>query len=107
MKKILGVGIMGIFLFILLLSVLATYIKTGTTDTFTFKSLLEIFSNSPMVDVSWSNVDLTIYADWGVFNFLKSFLNWFAQIFEFLVTIVGMLWQGLNYMFYFVRTLFV
>lgn len=107
MKKILGFGIFGVFLICILLIVFSSFLKTGTISSFTFKSLLDIFSNIPSVDIGWSYLDLTIYGDWGFFNFLRVYLNWFTEIWEFLLVIVGMLWQGLNYILYFVRVLFV
>lgn len=107
MKKVLGVGIFGVIIFILLLIVFSSYLRSGDTTSFTFMSLLDVFSDVPSIDVSWSKVDLTIYADWGVFNFLKSFLNWFTSIWEFFIVVIGMIYEGLGYIFYLVRNLFV
>lgn len=107
MRKILGVGIFGIFIISILFVVFSSYLRTGNIESFTFKSLIDVFSNVPLIDVGWSEIDLTVYADWGPFNFLKSIWNPLASIWEFCVSIIGMLWQGLNFMFYFVRSLFV
>lgn len=54
---------------------------TGSDNIFTFTSLLEAFSSAPSIPTSWitSFVSNKIVADWGVFEFLRNFLNSFVM----------------------------
>lgn len=106
MKKFSYIGIFGIVVFILISISLYTYFSTGSPSSISFSSFLDVLAKAPNVDISWSMVDLTIYSDWGVFNFVKYFLNAQALCFEFSLFIVGALWQGLNYIVYFFNVLF-
>lgn len=104
MKRFLGIFI--IIFSILFIVVFYGSLRNGNSDSFTFNYLLEVFTNAPEVDVSWSYVDLTIYTDWNVFNFLRDFINLSISIIEFGLFIIGCIWQGLNYIFYLLQSLF-
>lgn len=106
MKKIVGIGIFGIIIFILLSISLYSYLSDGNMSDLTLQSFLDILADAPSVDVSWSMVDLSITADWGTFNFLKEFFNLFISIIEFVLFIIGALWKGLNYILYIINSLF-
>ncbi len=41
----------------------------------TFQSFLDSIQNMPSITNFAANFDLTISADWGVFNFLRDFIN--------------------------------
>ena len=94
-----------IFLFIFIIA-FSGFLRGEVASDITFTGLLNYLSNSPSIDVSWSFIDLTIYADWGVFNFLKLFFNWFTDIIEVLVMLFGMIIKGLSFIIYFIKGLF-
>lgn len=66
------------------------YIRTGTFIDFSFKSLIDYFAGMPDVSISFATFNLEIYADLGVFNFVKSLWNPIACIMEFGITLSGM-----------------
>lgn len=84
-------------------------VATGSSQEVTFSSLLDILSGAPVIDNSWvqSFRDLSISSDWGVFNFLRDFLNTLMQIISFALYIVSGLVQVVVYFAYFIRSLFV
>lgn len=94
------------FLAILLMFVfVGNYLRTGMPFELSFKGFIEFLSNAPSFDISWSMVDLTIYGDWGIFNFLREFFNWFTDIWEVCITLFGMIIESIEFIFYFVKGL--
>ena len=92
--------------FILLFISLAFYLTTGTTSQITLTGLLNFFSTEmSSIDISWSLVDLTIVGDWGIFEFLRNFLNWFTTIIEVSISLFGMIYRVLVFSFRFVTGL--
>lgn len=107
MKKIIG-SVLAFFLMAILIFSLASYLTYGSTSSnLTFIGFLNYLAGAPNIELSWMTLDLTIYADWGVFNFLRSFLNFFTDIFEVLLFVFGLITKGLGYIIYFVHGLFV
>jgi len=97
---------LGSFLILLLMFiVVGNYLRTGMPYDLTFKSFIEYLSNAPSFDISWSMVDLTIYGDWGLFNFLKDIFNWFTDIWEVCITLFGMIIETIEFIFYFAKGL--
>lgn len=94
-----------IFLFIFIIA-FVHYLRFGTLSDITFTGLLNLLSNAPEFDVSWSLVDLTIYGEWEVFDFFRIFLNWITDIIEVLVFLFGMVIKALNFIIYLARGLF-
>lgn len=75
-------------------------------DTFTFTAFLEYISNAPAVDISF--VELwNLGGNWGVFEFLRNFFNMFGSVLSFLVWLGKNIISVLQYVFYFVRFIFV
>ena len=74
--------------------VFSHYIRTGTFINFSFKSLIDYLSGMPDVSVAFATIDLTITADWGAFNFLRSFINAISGGFEVMWTMSGMIIQA-------------
>ena len=107
MKKALGIGIFSFIILVLLLIVFSSYVRTGTLTSFSFKSLLDIFSGVPTVNLSFARPDLTIYYDWGAFNFLRSYINLLTLIPELILTIGSLLWEGITYIFFFAGLFFI
>ena len=98
-------SIFAIILVLLIIVSLAQFLRTGTAGNMGFSGFINFLSNAPSFDINWSIIDLTIYSDWGIFEFLRIFINWFTAIFEVLVFIFGMLVETIEYLFYFIRGL--
>lgn len=79
-----------LFLFIIVFSY---YIRTGQLIDFSFKSLVDYLSGMPDITFTLSKIDLTIYSDWGFFNFLRDFINIFSGLTEFSLQFSGMIGQ--------------
>lgn len=100
------VGIFGVIFLVIFIIVFGNFVVASNHYTFTFKGLLDYLANIPKVDTSWVYVDLTIYTDWGIWNFLRDFFNGFISIIEFWFFLTGCLYQLLNILFYFISNLF-
>lgn len=74
----------------------------------TFSSFLDLLQNSPVINMPfrWFN-DLTITSDWGLFNFLRDFINLNAGIVSVLACIAVGFINFFIYVFYFLRFIFV
>jgi len=99
-------SVFSIVLIFLIIVSLAQFLRTGSAGNMGFAGFINFLANAPTFDVSWSMIDLTIYAKWPALDFIRVFINWFTSIFEVLVFIFGMLVETLEYLFYFVRGLF-
>jgi purine-cytosine permease-like protein len=97
-------GVFGVIVLVLAIIVIAQSL-TGSTAPFTFQSLLDIASNAPSISANWSIVQDIILGDWGIFNFLRDFINFSISITQVLVCICDLLFDSLSYIFYFVRSL--
>lgn len=85
-----------------------SYVRSllGASD-ITFASFLEFIQSVPEVSFASTFIDLTIVGDWGIFEFLRNFLNIFTNIFSVLIFLFGGLVQILLYAVYIVRYLFL
>lgn len=81
---------LGIVLFVLLFMNLF-YGALGHTEPLTFTGFFEYMSNFNFDVSSFTNIDMTIYSDWGLFNFLRDFINQFTGILSLSLTIMGLL----------------
>ena len=73
----------------------------------TFTSFLEFIQSVPEVSFASNFIDLTILGDWGIFDFLRNFLNIFTNLMSVIVYLFGGLVQLLLYVVYIVRYLFL
>lgn len=73
----------------------------------TFTSFLEFIQSVPEVSFASNFIDMTILGDWGVFEFLRQFLNIFTNLISVIVYLFGGLVQLLLYVVYIVRYLFL
>ena len=103
-KKRSNFNIFVLILFILIFISLSNYLKSGNLSTLTFKSLLEFLANAPSFDISWSLIDINL-GDWGMFNFIRGFINIVVNIFEVLVMLFGMICESLEFLLYLVKGL--
>lgn len=99
--------ILRVLLIVSVCLVLLALIRTINGGTpVTFSGFLEYVSNCPNI-TSRAWLDYTIYADWGVFNFLRDFLNIFTSLFSVLLYVFANLVQIVLYVGYFVSFIFV
>lgn len=102
-----AVGIFGIIILILFVVAFSHYIRTGTFIDFSFKSMIDYLATMPDVSLQFMQIDLTAYGDWGLFNFAKSIWNFIAPLFEFSITITGMITQSFVVIWFLVTMLFI
>ena len=73
----------------------------------TLTSFLDYIHSAPQVVANGGFVDLSIVGDWGIFNFLRDFLNIFTGLLSCLLYLGGMLVQTITYLVWFVKYLFI
>lgn len=98
-----------VILSFIVLALIAVYIVRYSDGGFTvptFSSLLEMLSNVPDISISLETI-VPISLDWGVFNFLRDFFNVFVKLFNLVLWIADNLLICLEYIFYFLRWIFV
>ncbi len=92
---------------ILLVYELISY-ATGRLTSITFDGFLSVLENAPVFPVELlSQLDFTITLDWGVFNFLRDFINLFAPVLTVLSFVGLLLYNAIAYLLYFLRWLFL
>lgn len=97
---------LSVVLCVLLILVVMRFLLVPNAPIYTFQSLLEVLQGTPTM-VPWSNfIDLTIYADWGLFNFFKDFINSITGIIEFLLWLTNLLTYTLEFIGYYLRAFF-
>lgn len=100
-----GLGIFGLVVGILLSVSLIRSLMGGSSVT--FGGLLQYLSCAPTINMSLKSFDIIpSFGDWGVFNFLSTFLNWFITIFNVLIFVFKGLAQVAVYLVYFIKFLF-
>lgn len=100
-----GLGIFGLIVGILLSVSLIKSLMGGSPVT--FGGLLEYLSNAPTINMSLKSFEVIApLGDWGAFNFLSTFFNYFITIFNVLIFAFKGLGQVIVYIVYFVRFLF-
>lgn len=77
----------------------------GTASSFAFEDFLQMLSLSSKPVIS-PIVNLTITADWGVFNFLRGFLNLFSGILTIIYFVGANLINVLGFIFHFISYIF-
>lgn len=94
--------------FIIILGITIIKVLLGLDQTITFKSLLDFISDVPQVNMNDFMVfdDLRITADWGVFNFLRTFINLFTLPLGITVFIGGAIYQVITFLIYFIQFVF-
>lgn len=87
---------------------IVSYVRSlfGASD-LTFTSFLEFIQSVPQVSFSNTFIDMTILGDWGIFEFLRQFINIFTNILSVLIFLFGGLVQLIMYLVYLLRYLFL
>lgn len=100
-----GTALSVVMIFLLMLVVMR-FLLVPNAPVYTFESLLEVLQGTPNM-LPWSNfIDLTIYADWGVFEFFRSFLNSITGIIEFLLWVTNLITYTLQFIGYYLSAFF-
>ncbi|HIU06667.1 MAG TPA: hypothetical protein IAC46_03680 [Candidatus Onthoplasma faecigallinarum] len=98
--KILGSVLIIILCIILVISVIR--IVFGGSN-ISFSAFLNYIQNVPQIEFIGDVNMFSINGDWGLFDFLKNFLNSIMSIFNFLVWLCFQLFNCLSYIFYFLK----
>lgn len=93
-------------IFVLLL-IIALIRNVNGYNHISFSSFLDYLSNSPKVIPLLSISDFTITGSWGLFEFLRNFLNIFTQLFGIIIWFGSSIINIFLYAFYFLRYIFV
>ena len=95
-----------VFFGFMLIIALFWSLNSGADYTISFTSMLNYLSSAPTLDfTSISNFD--IVSSWGVFNFLRDFFNLFARAFAVLSWLGELLFDFIEWIFFFIKLLFV
>lgn len=76
-------------------------------ESFTFAGLLEFFQTAPTVNFNFLDWTAVTLGDWGAFNFLRDFINFFLDIFNVIAFLGACLLQVLSYVLWFFKALFL
>lgn len=90
---------------ILLIFSLVRILNNGSP--LTLSSFLDYLSTAPQLVANGGFINLSIVADWGVFNFLRDFLNIFAGLLSCLIYLGSMIIQLITYIIWFLKYLFI
>lgn len=86
--------------------VVCLYRMCADLPMYSFDNFLNSLSGVPDVTFTlYSNDPLA--GDWGIFDFLRTFLNTIANIVNFIVYAISMLLQILVFVWYFIQSFFV
>lgn len=93
-----------IFLVILIMCVIRF---TFTSTTISFTSFLEFLQNCPSIEMPNSIINnLSITDSWGVFDFLRNFINSLGTILGTVLWLISNLLNGIVFIFYFIGFIF-
>ena len=97
-------GILGLVTILLILAVIFR-VSSGFPNP-SFSSFLEVISNSPVFDISLSIPSISTGNDWGIFEFMRNFINGLISITNFGVWLSTSLVEVLLFIFYFLGWIF-
>lgn len=95
-----------IALFVLLVVACVISLYSGDGRLPTFGGLLSALEDAPSVSFVDSFNNLVISSNWGPFNFLRNFFNWFTGLLSIGAWLAQSFINLLLYVFYFVRYVF-
>lgn len=104
-----GVNFFSLILVILIGVSLIRILKGGSGDIVTFGSLLDLLRDAPQIssEVLTFVEQIEIIGDWGVFNFLRDFINDLVDLWSVLIWLGSSIVDLIIYIFYFLRWIFV
>ena len=80
---------------------------TGNSNTPTFTSFLDMLTNVKTPSIPFVNYSFSALGDWGVFNFLRDFLNVFVDLFNVILFLVNGIMSLFQYVVSFLGWLYV
>lgn len=97
-----GKGVLSSVMLILFIILFYRTLQGNISEPFTFSGFLNTLANVPDVSLSWVSgwPDLTITADWGVFDFLRVFINSIGDSFEIIIYFIGGVLQLIFFIVY-------
>lgn len=104
-----GLNFFSLILVILIGVSLIRILKSGSGDVVTFGSLLDLLRDAPQIssDVLTFVEQIEIISDWGIFNFLRDFINDLVDLWSVLIWLGSSIVDLIIYIFYFLRWIFV
>lgn len=93
--------------FLILLAVMIFRKFTGNNNIPTFTSFLEMLTNIETPTIPFVNYSFTSLGDWGVFNWLRDFLNVFVDLFNVILFLVNGIISLFQYVTNFIMWLYV
>lgn len=93
--------------FLILLAVMIFRKFTGNNNTPTFTSFLDMLTNIETPTIPFVNYSFTTLGDWGVFNWLRDFLNVFVDLFNVILFLVNGIISLFQYVTNFILWLYV
>lgn len=100
-----GVGIFKVFLLLCLFTATIRFF-VFPNEPFYVESLLSLFESVEPINVSWIYQNLTITQNWGLFNFLRDFINLFVGFLSYIgsignavATIIQFVFRLLGYVY--------
>ena len=104
-KDYTGLRIFNIIFLIILAMCVIRFTFTNTTISFT--SFLEFLQNCPSIDMPETFINNLVVTDsWGVFDFLRTFVNSLGTIFGTILWLLNNLLNGILFIFYFIGFIF-
>lgn len=80
---------------------------TGQGFNFTFSALLDTLQDVPTIDITWvSDTFKPIVDDWGAFNFLRTFINFFVDSLSAVAFIGTGIVQVITFVAHFISVIF-
>lgn len=104
-KEKIGLHIFNIIFLVILVMCVIRF--TFTNSTISFTGFLEFLQNCPSVQMPSSFINnLTITESWGIFDFLRNFVNSLGTILGTVLWLIGNLLNGIVFIFYFIGFVF-
>lgn len=104
-KDYTGFHIFNIIFLVILVMCVIRFTFTGTTITFT--GFLEFLQSCPSIDMPSSVINsLNIPNSWGMFDFIRTFINSLGTITGTILWLITNLLNGLMFIFYFIGFIF-
>lgn len=104
-----SLGLSPLLAFVVILFLFATIVRFngGDFSAPTFTGFLEMLSNSEVITPTFSIIPNPEFGSWGIFNFLRDFIQFNIQIINFVGWICQSLTACVQYIFYFCKWLFI
>lgn len=98
-----------LFAFLVAVLLVVSLVKTMVdSDPLTFGGLLDTLASAPSIDMSLASFEvIPTIVDWGSFQFLANFINFFITIWNVQIYLFKGLFSVASYLIYFIKFIFV